>query len=172
MVMTDFYQKTKQTLAAFGDEKFFRGSHFFYNTNIVLQEVPNEISICFNISGCQLNCPGCSWRNVDMQPKELSRDYYLEILDQNVGLASCVVFMGGEWKRSELIWLLESARERGYKTCLYTGQNSITLDLLRLLDYIKMGPWRPQKGGLNHKSTNQVFFKLEQITHLFQKKGE
>lgn len=168
----DFYSKTKQTLASFGDERFFKDRHFFFNTNIVLQEVPDEISICFNISGCQLNCPGCSWRNLEMTPRELTREFYTEILNQNKGLASCVVFMGGEWKHAELVWLLDTAREMGFKTALYTGQNHITLDLLQRLDYVKMGPWRPQHGPLNSNTTNQVFFKLEQITHKFQKNSD
>jgi anaerobic ribonucleoside-triphosphate reductase activating protein len=152
------------------DEKHFRPRHFFYNEHIVLQEVPGEISICFNIAGCPLNCPGCSWRDTKMPPKELTIELYKSILDRNAGLATCVVFMGGEWKKAELATLLATARERGFKTCFYTGARRVDLEILAQLDFIKMGPWRADKGGLDNAGTNQIFFKLEKQNHIFQRR--
>ena len=168
----DFYAKTQRMMLASRDERHFRPRQFFYNENVVLQEVPDEISICFNISGCPLNCVGCSWRNTELKPRELTRELYEEILEKNKNLASCVVFMGGDWKRAELAALLSAARAKGYKTCMYTGKTTVDLDLLQLLDFVKLGPWQANLGGLDRETTNQAFFKIEKLNHIFRKKGK
>jgi anaerobic ribonucleoside-triphosphate reductase activating protein len=168
-MQNDFYARTERLFAHMADERHFRPRHFFFNDHVVLQEVPGEISICFNIAGCPLNCPGCSWKNAGMPPMELTREIYEGILDKNRGLATCVAFMGGEWKRGELIALLAVARAKGFKTCLYSGRNSVDVDVLQLLDFIKLGPWRADMGGLDDPNTNQAFFRIERQNHLFQR---
>jgi anaerobic ribonucleoside-triphosphate reductase activating protein len=169
IMQMDFYAKTQQQLSRLWAQASFEPRHFFYNNNVVLQEVPDEITICFNISGCPIGCPGCSWKNTTIKPRELTRELYTEILTQNTGLASCIAFMGGEWKRAELIALLTIAKSYGFKTCLYTGQTTIDVEILKLLNFIKLGPWRANLGGLDSKETNQAFFKLENLNHIFQK---
>ena len=40
----------------------------YVNTEVVFQEVPDEISLAINISGCPIHCPDCHskflWENV------------------------------------------------------------------------------------------------------------
>ena len=41
---------------------------YYYDFQVVLQEVPGEISLCFSISGCDKHCEGCHspflWKKV------------------------------------------------------------------------------------------------------------
>jgi anaerobic ribonucleoside-triphosphate reductase activating protein len=135
----------------------------YYKKEIVLQEVPGEISLCYFICGCPLHCAGChspfTWNEKTGHP--LDMEDYLETLDRYRGFISCVLFMGGEWQEEELESLLQAARTRGLKTCLYTGLEDITPRLKKELTYLKTGPWVSALGGLNSPTTNQRMIQLE-----------
>ena len=142
--------------------------------SIALQEVPGEISICFSITGCNIKCKGCHssylWKPKNGKP--LTPLIYKEILTKYKHLASCVLFMGGEWHENELIAFLKIAREFNYKTCLYSGETSISNQLLEQLTWVKTGPWVEALGGLEMKSTNQIYREVKTnkiLNHLFQK---
>lgn len=70
---------------------------FYDDFQVVFQEVPGEISLCFSISGCPLRCEGCHspflWK--EGNGNELTPEYFQTLLDQYSGFATCVVFMGG-----------------------------------------------------------------------------
>lgn len=79
----------------------------------------------------------------------------------------------------QLEYALLMIRARGLKSCLYSGCNSIGLfeRWLPLLDYIKLGPYVEEKGGLDNPNTNQRFYritagKLTDETWMFQRKKE
>ena len=135
----------------------------YTDIQIVLQEVPGEISICFFITGCSLRCPGChspySWKNGHGQL--LTKDIYKDILKKYERFASCVLFMGGEWHRKELVQFLHYARKNGYKTCLYTGEEEVDDEILNELTWIKTGRWIQELGGLDNEKTNQEFIELK-----------
>lgn len=137
----------------------------FYNKQVVFQEVPNEISVSFSVAGCRLNCPGCSWKTavLSMMEKELSDEYYCKVLKDYQGLASCVLFYGGEWESEDLIHKLQIAKQMGYKTCLYTGLNleKVKPEIVSELNYIKVGPYIASLGGLNSPTTNQRLINLD-----------
>lgn len=148
----------------------------FSSEQIVWQEVPNETSLAFLITGCPLGCKGChsadSWKTG--QGNELTCDYLIERLIRYQGLISCVLFMGGEWQAEKLLPLLQLCRQRRLQTCLYTGleQNEIPQYLLTELTYLKTGRWIAERGGLSSLTTNQRFIDLrsnENLNHLFIK---
>lgn len=146
----------------------------YYSTQVVFQEVPDEITLCFNISGCPLRCKGCHspflWS--EGTGSYLTDEKYAQILNKYKGLVTCILFMGGEWHEKELIKFLTVAKENGYKTCLYTGLDEVGDDLKLQLDYLKVGPWIEELGGLSSTTTNQRFIdvKTNQIlNHLFRK---
>jgi anaerobic ribonucleoside-triphosphate reductase activating protein len=146
----------------------------YYNFQVVMQEVPGEISLCFNISGCPLKCDHCHspflWKS--QTGTELNDAVFKELLEQYSGLASCVLFMGGEWEPENLIKHCKKAKERGYKTCLYTGLESIHDSIKQHLTYLKTGPFKTAKGGLDCPSTNQKFIEVasnKSLNHLFIK---
>ena len=114
----------------------FRYSH----EQVVWLEVPNEVSLAYQISGCPLRCKGChsadTWKLGVGQ--ELSSEYLDSRLKQYQGLITCVLFLGGEWQVDELIARLVQVKQGGLKTCLYTGfeQEELTQDIIYHLDYL------------------------------------
>lgn len=145
--------------------------------DIVYQEVPNEISLAFFITGCPMRCPGCHSKEYQ-NPKignVLDSKSFENKLKQYKGLISCVCFFGGEWD-VELKKLLDIAHTKyKLKTCLYTGRDLNNKDVVAVkpfLDFVKYGPYIQNRGGIQSKNTNQVFFDLNKnksMTFLFQK---
>lgn len=147
---------------------------YYSNIQIVLQEVPGEISICFSIGGCNIHCEGCHspilWKEKSGQ--QLTQTIFRSILKKYNGFASCVLFMGGEWHKNELINYLEYAQKEGYKTCLYSGEDQIDKEILKSLNWIKTGKWITEFGGLDSSTTNQKFKEVQSnkiLNHLFLK---
>ena len=128
---------------------------------VVLAEVPGEISLALSVSGCPLRCKGChSTFTYDAQyGSPLTKQAIESHLNEHI---TCVLFYGGEWQSMELLTLLEYCKELGLKTCLYTGYelDFIPNQLLQLLDYIKVGNFNPVLGGLESPTTNQRFYYL------------
>ena len=86
-------------------------------------------------------------------------------------MISCVLFMGGEWEPDNLINLLIISKEMGLKTALYSGLEHIDYDIFEKLDYLKLGPWIKELGGLSSEMTNQKFINVntsENLNHLFR----
>ncbi len=146
----------------------------FYDFQIVLQEVPGEISLCFYITGCPLQCDGCHspflWKASSGDP--LEENAYRALLNKYQDYASCVLFMGGEWHPEEIAQNLKIAKQMGYKTCLYTGLDSVPNTISNQLTYLKTGAWIPHRGGLDQETTNQKFTQLstqKNLNYLFHK---
>lgn len=141
---------------------------YYHNFQIVFQEVPGEISLCFSISGCTLRCKGCHspflWKK--NSGSLLTVGLFETLLKQYANLATCVLFMGGEWHEDQLIALLKLSKKRNYKTCLYTGEDQVSLELLAQLTWIKTGKWDPSLGGLQSEKTNQKFIEVKTNTVL------
>ncbi len=92
-----------------------------YNTNIVLQEIPNEISLVFNITGCNLKCIGCHSPHLWKQTNgtELTNEIFIDLLNKYKNKVSCILFMGGEWHENELVEKLKLANSSNFSTALY-----------------------------------------------------
>jgi len=134
----------------------------YYKKEIVLQEVPGEISLCYFICGCPLHCTGChsafTWN--EKTGHLLDVNDYTDTLKRYQGYISCVLFMGGEWHEKELAELLHIAKTGGLNTCLYTGLDDVSPQLESELTYLKTGPWMPELGGLDSPLTNQRMTQL------------
>lgn len=131
--------------------------------DIVLQEIPNEISLCFSITGCQLACEGCHSEHLwdSKNGLELSSSFFEIMLLKYKDIITCVIFMGGEWESLDLLALLTIAKKKSLKVALYTGLNEKQMrrkypDLLASLDFIKTGKWISSLGGLDQLTTNQL----------------
>lgn len=146
--------------------------------DVVFQEVPNEISLVFNISGCPHQCEGCHSKYLWEYVGSYIRDDIKAILNKYKTMITCVCFMGGDQNTRELFEFIKIAKfDYGLKTCVYSGCDSIGEfnDSLCHLDYIKIGKYKSELGGLNNITTNQRFYKivnnkLEDLTHTFQEK--
>ena len=146
----------------------------YYNIQIVLQEVPGEISICFSICGCAIRCRGCHTPNLwkETNGQYLSETIFQDTLRKYKGFASCVLFMGGEWQEKELIYFFKYAKKEGYKTCLYSGEEKIENEIQQNLTWVKTGKWKKELGGLDSPTTNQQFIEVQtnkNLNHLFLK---
>jgi anaerobic ribonucleoside-triphosphate reductase activating protein len=136
----------------------------YYNRQVVFQEVPNEISLAYSITGCKIRCEGChspfTWS--ENTGNELTEDQFIQDLEKYGSLISCVLFYGGEWSEQQLIRLLSIARNTyNLKTCLYTGQSSVPDSILSHLTFVKTGKWDKNLGGLQSPTTNQVFLSVQ-----------
>lgn len=149
-----------------------------YESSLVtFTEVPDEISLCFNITGCPCFCQGC------FEP--WLRDDTGNILDYAVlesQIAShphitCICFMGGDRYYDDIaVLVMELKREYPQlKFAMYSGRNEMNPFLSKILDYYKVGPYVESCGPLNNPNTNQHFYKKnnnqwEDITYRFQEK--
>ena len=130
----------------------------YVNTMIVLDEIPDEITLAINISGCKIHCPDCHskqlWEDIG---KELDRDALHELITSNPGI-TCVCIMGGEEDEAHMKFYWLKTRHPELKTAWYTGQESVKKSTLKYLDYVKIGPYKKEFGPLNSRTTNQRFY--------------
>lgn len=86
---------------------------------------------------------------------------------------TCVTFMGGDADHKQISELADSIRDKGYKVAMYSGLETIDEELVKHLDYYKIGRWDSRFGPLNCKTTNQHLYKIideeitEDITYMF-----
>ena len=125
--------------------------------SIVLQEVPSEISLAINISGCPYKCRGCHSPYLWEYKGRYISDDIESLINEHDGI-TCVCFMGGEQNPQELNELIDYIHSRNLKVCLYTGMDSIPLNI-HGLDYLKIGHYSEELGGLDKPTTNQKFYK-------------
>lgn len=145
--------------------------------DIAFQEVPDEVTLIFNISGCPYKCEGCHSKYLWEYSGNFLLDDIDRVLGKYIGLITCVCFMGGDQNMTELIELLRKVKETyKLKTCVYSGNDDVsTFDCALLyLDYLKVGSFKQNLGGLNCETSNQNFFKvnngvLKNITYMFRK---
>lgn len=153
---------------------------------VTFQEVPNEIALTFTITNCPHRCPGChsSWLQGDIGDALDIDDikYYIKQYD---GAITAICFMGEGSDPEALAKLLKEAKQTGYKVCLYAGEEFIDdVPVIKLLskedypNYLKVGAYKEELGGLDKETTNQRFLKLDSagfyidITYHFWKKKE
>ena len=135
-----------------------------YSYDIVCQEIPDEISLAVNISGCPNRCPGCHspwlWEN---EGKEMTGELLSSIIGQYSVAITCVCFMGGDADPSEIQRLSEWVKEEYplLKTAWYSGRESIPDGFdISCLDFIKLGPYIESLGGLKSPDTNQALYRI------------
>ncbi len=146
---------------------------------VTFSEVPDEISLCIEISNCPIHCPECHskelWGDIG---QELTKTVIEDLLTSNRGV-TCVCFMGGDAEPVEVNelskWVHETHPE--LKTAWYSGMDEyprFTPDF----DYVKIGSYREDDGPINVKTTNQKMVKIhhdperwymEDITYKFWK---
>jgi len=131
---------------------------------IVLQEVPDEITLAFNISGCPYKCPDCHSKNLWNYDGRYIKEDFNNIFSKYKDYISCVCFMGGDQNINELYDLCKSIKDNKIKTAVFSGTNNINKFQKffdnNMLDYIKVGSFNKELGGLDHPETNQIMYKI------------
>ncbi len=138
----------------------------FVNYDIVFQEVPGEVTLAVNISNCPNGCKGChSPYLMNDTGETLDEKALTELLGKYGNAVTCVCFMGGDAAPQEverLAAFLRKASHRHIKTAWYSGKQHLPENCsLQHFDYIKLGPYIEQLGGLNNTSTNQRFYHIQ-----------
>ena len=66
----------------------------YYNTEVVFEEIPDEVTLAVNITNCQFRCPGChsAYLREDIG-HELNFKAIDELIEKNDGI-TCFCFMG------------------------------------------------------------------------------
>lgn len=134
----------------------------YAETKVTFAEIPDEITLCINISGCQIRCPECHskwlWENIG---EELTENTLIELVEKNKGI-SCICFMGGS--EEEVKKLLPVLQEKQIRAAWYTGLDKLPdLPTQMLLDYVKVGPYIPELGPLTSETTNQRLYRIDKV---------
>lgn len=145
-------------------------------TSVVFQELPDNISLTFSITGCGKQCPGCHSPHLQdsKNGEELTVGKFRKHIEQYRKHITAIIFFGGDLFKKEILELIKIAKqEYGLLVCLYSGFDEIDSDIFKKLDYVKLGDYRERLGGLISKNTNQIMFDLnkkEEINYKFYKK--
>jgi len=136
----------------------------YYTKQICFQEIPDEVSLTYFITNCPNRCKNCHSPHLRDDIGTLVSDTLEDDLEKNKDRISCVLFMGGDdnLQISSLINSLEICKKHGFKTALYSGYELDYLPtvLLKMLDYVKIGPYVDELGGLKSVTTNQRLYRL------------
>ena len=99
------------------------------------------------------------------------------ILDLYHEYTTCVCFMGegdgSETSKAEILQYVNYCHEKGYKCCLYSGQDTAIEEWMQKFDYVKLGSYQAECGSLTCVTTNQKMLmktengKYENITNRF-----
>ncbi len=135
-----------------------------YSYDIVCQEVPDEISLALNISGCPNHCPGCHspWLWGD-EGEPMTEELMERLIGQYERAITCVCFMGGDAAPEEIqeaaSWI--KTKYPDLKTAWYSGRQVPPewFDITTL-DFIKLGPYIEALGGLKSPGTNQAIYRI------------
>ena len=152
----------------------------YYNYAVTFSEVPDEISLCINITNCQQKCEGCHspylqkdiGNNLSIDLQNLINRFHEQI--------TCVCFLGEGNDKRQLQKLINYVKNLNYKICIYSGRDDADVKDYYNIDYYKIGSYKKEYGPLNSKTTNQRMFKKnnngtwEDITNKFfpKKLGE
>lgn len=135
----------------------------YVDTKVTFSEVPDEISLCINISNCSCHCKNCHSPYLAEDIGEpLDLQHLTNLIDSNKGI-TCVCIMGGDANPSEVDDIAQDIKEYypKLKVAWYSGKQELSKDInLEFFDFIKLGPYIEELGPLNSRTTNQRFYKV------------
>lgn len=140
------------------------------NKGITLTEIPNRISVFFEIGNCTCHCDGCHspelWDTNHTRPNMTVQEMIDYVHEQYKLGANAVVIMGG-WNnegvsRTALELLLLDLSSM-FQVGIYVGDDYLGV-LPRLpIKWIKAGRYERDKGGLDSPTTNQRFYEFNPV---------
>jgi anaerobic ribonucleoside-triphosphate reductase activating protein len=137
----------------------------YLNSDVVFQEVPDEVALAVNLSGCPCRCPGCHspylWGDVGEPLTTRALDRLIADCHSNI---TCLALMGGDADPAAVNSLMHHIRNNHKRlhTAWYSGRSLLSPAAdLNNFDYIKLGPYLAHLGPLNSKHTNQRFYRVD-----------
>lgn len=145
----------------------------YLNTQVTFSEVPDEITLCINITGCKIGCKNCHspylaedigkpliYKDTHNNRTVINCNPLSELIEANKGI-TCVCLMGGDSNPEYINILGKTIKCHKLKSAWYSGRQELSKDIeLSNFDYIKLGPYIEEFGPLNSKTTNQRFYKV------------
>lgn len=129
-------------------------------TDIVMEEIPDKVTLAVEISNCQGDCIGC---HSPFLRKDIGEELTPGIIDRliadNFGV-NCFLFLG-EGNDHEALCSAACYLKSAYpaiETAVYSGRSAVEDEMFELFDYIKVGPYIPSVGPLNSPTTNQRLY--------------
>lgn len=135
----------------------------YVNSMVTFSEFPNEISLCINISQCPCRCPGCHSSYLAEDIGEPLGELTLhKLITENKGI-TCVGFMGGDIEPKSVNALAQYIKtEYNLKVGWYSGRNHLAPEIdLQYFDYVKLGPYVEERGGLDNIKFSQKLINNE-----------
>ncbi|MDR0348538.1 MAG: anaerobic ribonucleoside-triphosphate reductase activating protein [Tannerella sp.] len=137
----------------------------YVNFDIVFQEIPGEVTLAVNLSNCPNRCKGCHSLYLQEDAGETLDEKVLFAWLEKYGSAiTCICFMGGDAEPHEVCRLAAFIRKESgnVKIGWYSGKDALPESISPMnFDYIKLGAYREDLGGLNVPATNQRFYCIE-----------
>lgn len=146
-------------------DKFIGKMLKYIEAQVVFREIPDEITLAINITGCPNHCSGCHskylWKDVG---NPLDLQHLTDLIDSNKGI-TCVCIMGGDQSPDEVDYIAQDIKEYypGMKVGWYSGRQELHEDIdPENFDFIKLGPYIEDRGPLNNPNTNQRLYQIVQ----------
>lgn len=143
-------------------------------TDVVLEEIPDRVTLAVEIPNCQGSCPGCHSSFLKLNiGEELTFEAVDRMIDDNFGI-NCFLLLGEGNDRDALLSIashVKSAFPR-LELALYSGRKEVEAEIYDAFDFVKVGPYVSELGPLNSPSTNQrLYYHGKDITSRFWHKG-
>ena len=171
---------------------------------VTFQEIPDEITLCFNITNCPYHCVGCHSPDLQKDIGDALEKDIRSIVDRYINGITCVCFMGegNDIDALEKCMLIISQYYPELKIALYTGMDYVIDNLWDMFDdngkiimshdvqlsalieygrtyedlekdyhfatihplinYVKLGHYDQNLGGLSCQQTNQRLFEISE----------
>lgn len=135
----------------------------YTDTKVVFREIPDEITLAINISGCPCACEGChsSYLAGDVG-EELTVEALCELISRN-DMVSCLSFMGGDREPCEvsILALYIKVHYPQIKVAWYSGRDELSSEVdIANFDFIKIGSYQTKFGALDSPTTNQRLYRI------------
>lgn len=139
----------------------------YVDTAVTFSELPDEITLCINISNCPNNCEGCHSPYLSEDIGEILIWSRIEhLINSNKGITA-ICFMGGDNDTKLINHYASLIKDKFYwiKIGWYSGKQELAKEIdLFNFDYIKLGPYIEELGPLTSKTTNQKLYKIVQLS--------
>ena len=143
-------------------------------TDIVLEEIPDRVTLAVEISNCRGSCPGCHSPflkqdlGVELTPQAVDK-----LIADNFGV-NCFLLLGEGRDLQALLGIAAFLKEYHpeVERAVYSGRTEVEPEVWEAFDYVKVGPYVEALGPLNEPTTNQrLYHHGEDITSRFWHKG-
>ncbi len=145
---------------------------------VVMQEIPDEISLALEITNCPHHCKNCHSPYLrENIGTELTEEEIDRLITKNPKV-TCILFMGGDKSHKEIAKMADYIHNKynySYLVGMYSGDDLIDGELLTHLDYYKVGSYCEERGPLTNPLTNQHLYQIlvgniQDITYKFWRK--